>query len=122
MLLSKGANPNDKNNYGSSPIIWASEGGHVSVVKLLLSKGADIPNTHFIIPYYRPIINGIFSKWPISMAIIALQELSLYYYLDASTIIDIYQYIGVLEDYQEEEEEEEEEEEDYFDDEEDDEE
>ena len=27
------------------------------------------------------------------MAIIALQELSLYYYLDASTIIDLWQYL-----------------------------
>ena len=92
----------------------------MNVVELLLSRGADIP---YIDPdEWWPPIKRFFSKWPISMAIIALQELSLYYYLDASTIIDIYQYIGVLEDYQEEEEEEEEEEEDYFDDEEDDEE
>ena len=38
------------------------------------------------------------APWPISMAIIGLQELSLYYYLDASTIIDLYQYIGALEE------------------------
>ncbi len=90
LLLSKGANPNDKNNYGHSPIKYASDEGHASVVELLLSKGADIPND---------FINDIFSKWPISMAIIVLQELSLYYHLDASTIIDLYQYIGALEDY-----------------------
>ncbi len=41
LLLSKGANPNDKDNHGRSPIIWASFGGHVSVVELLLSKGAN---------------------------------------------------------------------------------
>ena len=45
-----GANPNDKENKGRSPIIWASiEGGHVNVVELLLSKRADIPNIDKII-------------------------------------------------------------------------
>ena len=108
LLLSKGANPNDKNNYGDSPIICASSEGHVNVVELLLSKVADIPN---IESYYSLIIKDILDKWPISMAIIVLQELSLYYHLDASTIIDLYQYIGplyqyigALEDYQEEDE------------------
>ncbi len=32
LLLSKGANPNDKNQYGESPIMWASRQGHASVV------------------------------------------------------------------------------------------
>ena len=32
-------------------------------------------------------------KWPCTMAIIALQELALYYYLDASSIIDLWQYL-----------------------------
>ncbi len=44
-------------------------------------------------------IKDIFDRWPISMAIIILQELSLYYHLDASTIIDLYQYIGARDYY-----------------------
>ena len=42
MLLSKGANTNDKANNGYSSIIAASRQGHVHVVDLLLSKGANI--------------------------------------------------------------------------------
>jgi hypothetical protein len=103
LLLSKGASPNDKDNNGDSPIMLASSVGHASIVELLLSKGADIPNLE---SYYSLIIKDILDKWPISMAIIVLQELSLYYHLDASTIIDLYQYIGALEEDNEEDEEE----------------
>ena len=105
LLLSKGAYPNDKDNDGNSPIICASREGHASVVELLLSKGADIPNTE---PDYSSNIIDILNKWSISMAIIVLQELSLYYHLDASTIIDLYQYIGALEEDDEEDDEEDE--------------
>ena len=42
MLLSKGANPYDKDKNGISPIIIASIEGHVNVVELLLSKGANL--------------------------------------------------------------------------------
>ncbi len=108
--MSKGANLNDIDNDGDSPIIYASRGGHVDVVELLLSRGADIPN---IIPYYRPVIKNMLNKWHIYMAIIALRELSLYYYLDASTIIDLYQYIRDIEEEEEEENEEDSDDEEY---------
>ena len=42
LLLSKGANINDKDKYGASSIMWASREGHVNVAELLLSKGANI--------------------------------------------------------------------------------
>ena len=43
LLLSKGANCNDKDDDdGYSPIILASSEGHVNIVELLLSKGANI--------------------------------------------------------------------------------
>ena len=45
LLLTKGANINDKDNDGWSSIICASCQGHVNVVKLLLSKGANINDT-----------------------------------------------------------------------------
>ena len=42
LLLSKGANINDKANDGWNSIIWASREGRVNDVELLLSKGANI--------------------------------------------------------------------------------
>jgi hypothetical protein len=39
--LERGADVNARNNAGVSSIIWASNNGHVDIVKYLLSKGAD---------------------------------------------------------------------------------
>ena len=98
-LLSKGANINDKDNVGYSSIIWASICGHVSVVEMLLSKGAninDISNNGSTAMSLTSSdkIQNILSKWPITMAILILKELDLYYLYDASTLIDLYQYLG----------------------------
>ena len=38
-------------------------------------------------------------KWPATMAIIVLDELYLYYQLDAQSIIDLWEYIGKEEDF-----------------------
>ena len=133
LILSKGANFYDKNKYGRSSIVMASEWGHADVVELLLSKGANIHDKdrngrsslmvaldysyHFnnhnhlytdvvlqllahgadippIRSSYTPVSKLILGKWPVLMGILALQGLSLYYILDASTIIDLYQYLG----------------------------
>jgi hypothetical protein len=99
LLLSKGANINDKDNDGWSSIIYASYQGHVNIVELLLSKGANIND--ILNDGYTPIslshsdrIKYILRKWPISMAILILKELAIYYHTDASTLIDLYQYMG----------------------------
>ncbi|PVH69559.1 hypothetical protein DL98DRAFT_379282, partial [Cadophora sp. DSE1049] len=42
LLLEKGANVNAADNDGAAPLLWASRKGHVEVIKLLLDKGADI--------------------------------------------------------------------------------
>ena len=99
LLLSKGANISDKNNDGFSSIIYASLHGHVSVVELLLSKGADINDVTNYGSTAMSVsssdkIQNILSKWPITMAILILKELDLYYLYDASTLIDLYQYLG----------------------------
>ncbi len=41
--LSSGGNPNQYNEYGWTPLLWASARGHSAAVKLLLSNNAD-PN------------------------------------------------------------------------------
>jgi ankyrin repeat protein len=44
-LLSVGADVNARNNFGSTPLSWASHYGHVPVVVELLKHGADIDAT-----------------------------------------------------------------------------
>ncbi|MDG7052918.1 MAG: ankyrin repeat domain-containing protein, partial [Wolbachia endosymbiont of Alcedoecus sp.] len=41
-LISKGANVNDTDTQGHTPLHWASWSGHLDVVKYLISKGANI--------------------------------------------------------------------------------
>jgi ankyrin repeat protein len=41
-LLAKGANVNARDDYGNTPIIFASEQGHLQSVELLLRAGADV--------------------------------------------------------------------------------
>ena len=110
ILLSKGADIHDKNNDGCSSIIDASRNGHTNVVDLLLSKGANLyesdnfGNTCFswaqLLDSKNPNINrkhGLLYrllKFPTTMAILVLQELSLYYLIDCSSLIDLYHYIG----------------------------
>lgn len=93
LLVKHGALINETNCFGWSPIVLASWRGHVEVVEFLLSNGADIKR---IESYWKPNITDILNNWPISMAIIVLQELSLYYQMDASTIIDLHQYMGLF--------------------------
>ena len=72
----------------------------MNVVKLLLSKGAninDITNDGdtAISLSGSDRIKYILRKWPISMAILILKELSLYCAgIDNDFLIDLYQYIG----------------------------
>ena len=70
----------------------------MNVVKLILSKVAnlrDITNNGYtaISLSHSDTIKYILRKWPISMAILILKELAIYYQTDASTLIDLYQYM-----------------------------
>ena len=40
------------------------------------------------------IVKYTLRKWPITMAILVLKEISVYHLLDCSSLIDLYQYIG----------------------------
>ena len=102
--MSKGANIHDKDQHGRSSIrLIESRFGLSYLVKIeyadilvqLLAHGAEIP---LIRSHYRLDIKNILKKWPVFMGILALQGLSLYYILDASTIIDLYQYLGEKEE------------------------
>ena len=103
LLTSSGADVNIRNSNGNTALHWASYYGHLEIVQLLLCQGADISfrtnggNTALdIASYYgRLKVADCLRKWPWTMAIIALKEdLAVYHLLDASTIIDLWQYLG----------------------------
>jgi ankyrin repeat protein len=110
-LLSKGANVNDRSTNGLSAMLWAARNGHVRIVKLLLSNGASLYDTttlynvngdnclsltirNLVHPHLS--LSTRFQKWPLSMAIIALKALGVYHHLDAQSIIDLHQYLGII--------------------------
>lgn len=42
LLLDRGANVNSRDEYGNTPLMKASQWGHLGLVKLLLERGADL--------------------------------------------------------------------------------
>ena len=76
--------------------------GHLEIVQLLLCQGADISfrtnggstALDYASSYGHLEVADCLRKWPWTMAIIALKEdLAVYHLLDASTIIDLWQYL-----------------------------
>lgn len=47
MLIDRGANCNEFNDNGSSPLTTSCEMGHTQIVNLLLDKGADLNKCDF---------------------------------------------------------------------------
>jgi ankyrin repeat protein len=113
-LLSKGANIHEKDNENMTSIMHACAGDLLDVVDLLLCKGANL-NDKIVIPGNQNLIIDCFSivqnnqyyhdnkikmlshlvKWPTTMFIHVFKELSLYYIIDAESIIDFFQYVGI---------------------------
>ena len=104
LLVSLGADVNIRTtSYGSTALHIASYQGHLKIVQLLLCQGADMSIRD---NYGRSALdwassNGYLKiadclrKWPWTMAIIALKEdLAVYHLLDASMLIDLWQYLG----------------------------
>ena len=101
LLLSHGADVNNLNGVGRSPFLHASSKGAVKAVNLLLSKGANFSNAT-INRYGRTcsrvakdkVTEMALDRWPMTMAM--LKDLSLYYQIDCSSLIDLHQYMGNL--------------------------
>ena len=100
MLLDRGANIHDKDNSGRSVLMWAVEGNEIELVKLFLSRGVNInekDNMGRTIIYYirtdHTKYKNIFKRWEITMGIVAMQDLMVYKYIDASTVKDLYQFL-----------------------------
>ena len=91
----------DRDIHDLTALHLVSMDGHLDIVRLLLTEGADITIAnkygmsalHYASMFGHLDIVNCLRKWPCTMAIIILQELALYYQLDASTIIDLWQYL-----------------------------
>ena len=103
LLTSSGADVNIRNSIGNTALHYASMNGRLEIVQLLLCQGADISfrnvhgNTALDIASScgRLEVADCLRKWSWTMAIIALKDnLAVYHLLDASTIIDFWQYLG----------------------------
>ncbi len=107
---------------GSTLLYVATARGHIHIVKLLLSRGANVNETtdegksplhaaasrgNFYLvkilmkaradPHAKDIDGvtprDIIDRWPVVMTMICLKELGFYHYIDMS-MIDLWQYIG----------------------------
>ena len=102
LLVSSGADMTIADYYGRTALHLATSYGHLDIVRLLLTEGADITiaANDGMTALHRASLYGLLDvanclrKWPCSMAIIALQEIDTYKYLDFSSIEDLWHYLG----------------------------
>ena len=79
----------------------ASQNGHLKVVELLLSNGAnlnDVNNNGFTAMSLATdeSIQTVLRNWPTTMGILMFEELGLYTQPEAKFYIDLKEYIGAL--------------------------
>ena len=93
----------DRSQFGNTALHIASCCGHLEIIQLLLCQGADISFRNLFgrtaldmasSSYGRLKVADCLRKWPWTMAIIALQEIGMYKYLDLSSIEDLGHYLG----------------------------
>ena len=91
MLLNIGADPNIKDNIGNSPIIIAIRRNNINLIKLLLSKGANIPeNIDELLENKSEQIKLIFRNWPTIMGLAVTEP----YKIDEGSNTDFSEFIG----------------------------
>jgi hypothetical protein len=97
ILLSNKANIHDINEVGRNALHIACYDDNSNSVNILLVNGANLYDKD----YYgstpeedaNPEIAELLKHWPTLMIIIVLKKLIVYHELDATTLIDIYQYL-----------------------------
>ena len=99
LLLSHGIDIHIKSNNNATAILYASLHSEKEAVQLLLSEGASIYDktiygSSCVDVTFNNKIKSIFEKWPVTMIIIILQELSLNGDLLESNITDLQEYFG----------------------------
>jgi ankyrin repeat protein len=102
MLLNGGANIEEKTPKGDTPLMIASSYGHVDLVAMLLHRGANINamnedrGTALCCALWkgRAKVIKILINWPVTMAILVLQELVVYHLLDIISYNDLFEFIG----------------------------
>ena len=107
LLLDRGFNPNAKwrktqynYRYESPHCLYTSldlliddeSCPKIEIVQLLLAKGSDF-NLGALSRISNPTLRSTLERWQTCMAIILLQELAIYYQMDASSIIDVWLYL-----------------------------
>jgi ankyrin repeat protein len=99
-LLGKYSGIHEKNNFGSTALICAAEHGYLELVDLLLIEGAVAAETDIFGRTASDWANGNnhldvahrIHMWPVTMAIILLLELEVFYLLDFYSIVEIYRF------------------------------
>lgn len=98
ILLNRGADPNDLDSrYSNTPLYYAFKNRRDEVVKCLICKDARIKRSFLDQHWIDGIgtsadISRTLTLWQFTMGVVCLGELGVYYILDASSIIDLYQY------------------------------
>ena len=99
-LLDNGYDINCKRIW--SALMWASDKGHIEMIELLLNRGANIHDmndkgetamTCAVLQGNSKVIE-ILENWPVTMAILVLQELVVYHLLDIISYNDLFEFIG----------------------------
>jgi ankyrin repeat protein len=91
MLLNIGADPNIKDNIGNSPIIIAIRRNNINLIKLLLSKGANIPeNINELLENKSEQIKLIFRNWPTIMGLAVTEP----YKIDEGSNMNFSEFLG----------------------------
>ncbi len=101
LLLDRGLDPNVKYKlyhdssrlYTPLDLICEESKPKINIVQLLLAKGSGFDLAVLRTKRSFPTMRSTLERWQTCMAIIVLQELAIYYQMDASSFIDLWLYL-----------------------------